>query len=331
MPRRPRLFIPGAIYHVYCRVARGEFVFDDPLEAEAWVAAVREVRNLHGWQVFAWALMGNHYHLVVKTGTVPLWRSMLQLQSNVAREFNKRHGYLGRLWQSRYRARVIDSQDYFRQSVSYVHLNPVEAKIVTDPADYEHCGHAEILGFEESRLIDVPAVLRGFDDGFAGNARDRYLSWIRQVAELRWIDRGIRELPWWKNAENLDEIASPQSHPGSRTFDDCPLEDDRVGLEVEALLSLFELHSGYTRGDLRSTLHPRKQVQARIEFATLAASRYGIRSTEIAEAIRKHPTTIARLIRRGLLTQLEDQSFRERIDNLDRRISQSARDTSGMP
>ena len=61
-----------------------------------------------------WALMGNHYHLVVKTGTVPLWRSMLRLQSDVARAFNKRHGYLGRLWQSRYRARVIDSQDYFR-------------------------------------------------------------------------------------------------------------------------------------------------------------------------------------------------------------------------
>lgn len=47
MPRHPRLFVPGATYLVYCRVARGEFVFDDPLEAEAFVSAVREVRDLH--------------------------------------------------------------------------------------------------------------------------------------------------------------------------------------------------------------------------------------------------------------------------------------------
>ena len=56
MPRHPRLFITGATYHVYCRVTRGEFVFDDPFEAEEFVSAVREVRDLHGWQIFAWTL-----------------------------------------------------------------------------------------------------------------------------------------------------------------------------------------------------------------------------------------------------------------------------------
>jgi REP element-mobilizing transposase RayT len=54
MPRRPRLFVPGAIYHVYCRVARGEFVFDDGREADEFVEAVREVRDLDGWEVLAW-------------------------------------------------------------------------------------------------------------------------------------------------------------------------------------------------------------------------------------------------------------------------------------
>ena len=48
MPRHPRLFMPEATYHVYCRVTRGEFVFDDPIEAEEFVSAVREVRDLHG-------------------------------------------------------------------------------------------------------------------------------------------------------------------------------------------------------------------------------------------------------------------------------------------
>ncbi len=96
------------------------------------------------------------------------------------------------------------------------------------------------------------------------------------------------------------------------------------------LISLFELHSEYTREALRSTLYQGEQVQSRLEFSTLAASRFGIRSTEIADSIQKHPTTIARLIRRGLLKQLEDHSFRERIDNLDRQISQSVRENPKM-
>lgn len=330
MPRHPRLFVPGATYHVYCRVARGEFVFDDPIEADAFVSAVREVRDLDGWRILAWALLSNHYHLVVKTDRLPLWRSMLRLQSDIARGFNRRHRYLGRLWQSRYRARLIDSQDYFRQAVSYVHLNPVAANIVSDPADYRRCGHSEILGIEEPVLIDVPAVLRGFDDGLADNPRDRYLSWIRQIAELRWIDQGIRKLPWWKSADHLDEIASPLTHPKARTFDGLSFEDERVGIAIEDFIRFFERHSGYIIQDLRSSLRRPMHVQARIEFATLAAARHGIRSTEIADSFQKHPTTIARLIRRGLRRLLEDRSFRDRIDSLDRQISRSARDEPGM-
>ena len=60
MPRRPRLFVPGAIYHVYCRVARGEFVFDEHDEAVEFIETLREVRDLDGLTIFAWCLMGNH-------------------------------------------------------------------------------------------------------------------------------------------------------------------------------------------------------------------------------------------------------------------------------
>ena len=185
MPRKPRLFVSGATYHLYSRVARGEFVFDDPRESEEFVEAVRQIGDLHGWRMLAWCLMGNHYHLVVKTGTVPLWRSMQRLQSKVARDFNRRQRYLGRLWQSRYRARIIDTTDYFRQVVSYVHLNPVAAGIVDDPIDYPNSGHREIVGHRRPRLIDIPSVLVGFDDGPGSTACENYLAWVRAVAEAR--------------------------------------------------------------------------------------------------------------------------------------------------
>lgn len=155
MPRHPHLFIPGATYHVYYRVARGEFVFNDDHEAIEFVETVREVRDLDGWSVLAWCLMGNHYHLVVKTRNVDLWRSMARLQGRFSRAHNRRHRYLGRLWQSRYRARVVDTNEYYRQVIAYVHLNPVSAGIANDPGDYVHSGHREIIGACNPHLIDL--------------------------------------------------------------------------------------------------------------------------------------------------------------------------------
>ena len=76
MPRHPRLFVPGAIYHVYCRVARGDIVFDNDFEATEFVEVLRKVRDLDGWTVFAWCVMRNHYHLVLRTRVVDQWRSL---------------------------------------------------------------------------------------------------------------------------------------------------------------------------------------------------------------------------------------------------------------
>ena len=107
MARSPRLFILGAIYHVYCRTARGEMVFADPDHAAEFVEIVADVKRLHGFEIFAWCLMGNHYHLVIRTHQTPLWRSMARIQCRVAREHNRRRRLLGRLWQSRYKARIV--------------------------------------------------------------------------------------------------------------------------------------------------------------------------------------------------------------------------------
>ena len=123
MPRHPRLFLPGAIYHVYCRIARGEFVFDDHNEAAKFVEHLRTVRDLDGWTIFAWCLMGDHYHLVLKTGEIALWRSMARLQGSFSRGFNRRHRYLGRLWQSRYRAKRLPGPTLVRICRSYTAIH----------------------------------------------------------------------------------------------------------------------------------------------------------------------------------------------------------------
>ncbi len=122
---------------------------------------------------------------------------------------------------------------------------------------------------------------------------------------------------------------STRSHPHSVTRSPEPTITGRsmmIGLGSRLRTSLlFEYHSGHTIKDLRSSLRRPGHVQARIELATLAAARFELRSTDIARAIQKHPTSVARWISIGLRKQVEDSAFRERIDLLDRRISRSAR------
>jgi REP element-mobilizing transposase RayT len=324
MPRKPRLFVPGATYHVYCRVARGEFAFDEPLEAEQFVEQTRKVRDLDEWRILAWCLMGNHYHLVVKTGLVPLWRSMLRLQARVARGFNRRRRYLGRLWQSRYRARIIDSNDSFRQVVSYVHLNPVAAGVVSDPADYEDSGHREIVGRGPVRLIDVPSVLIGFEDGHGDRALQNYCTWIRGVAEAKWVDRKTEDLPWWKSARDRDEIAAPDEHPEAETHDGRSIDDDRINCTLPEFVQLFERFAGHEIEALASPLKTRALVRGRVELTLLGVSRYGFRSSDIARILGKHPSSMTRWLNEGHSRERDDDAFRNRLRYLDRQISAAA-------
>ena len=330
MPRKPRLFVSGATYHVFSRVARGEFAFEDPYEAEEFVETVRHVGDLHDWRVLAWCLMGNHYHLVVKTGTIPLWRSMQSLQSTVAREFNRRRRYLGRLWQSRYRARIIDSQDYFRQVVSYVHLNPVAAGIDNDPIDYPNCGHREIVGYRPPRLIDFPSVLIGFNEGPRPAARESYLTWIRAVAEARWLAKGLEELPWWKDARDADETAEHETHPQATTFNGESLNNDRPSIDLSDFAPLFERFSGHPIADLSSPLRTPELTRGRVELTTLAVTRIRIRSSDIANLIDKHRSSMTRWLKIGLRRLRDDRGFRLHLDLLDRKISSAARDNASM-
>ena len=147
MPRRVRVFVSGAVYHVYCRVARGEPVFSEAREAAALVGVIHEVTREHSLTVLAWCVMATHYHLAVRVGRVPLWRSMRLIQGRFARSYNRRHRLLGPFWQGRYKAIVVPDQRYLQQLIAYIHLNPVTAKkVVTDPARYRWSGHGELLG-----------------------------------------------------------------------------------------------------------------------------------------------------------------------------------------
>jgi putative transposase len=92
MPRRPRIFVEGGIYHVYNRFARGAGVLREGDEAERFLDLLRKTRDRDGLTIFAWALMSNHYHLALRSGPVPLSRTVGYVQSRFGQ------GYIGTRW-----------------------------------------------------------------------------------------------------------------------------------------------------------------------------------------------------------------------------------------
>jgi REP element-mobilizing transposase RayT len=294
MARSPRLFLPGAIYHVYCRTARGEMVFSDRDHAAEFVEIVADVKRLHDFEVFAWCLMGNHYHLVIRTHQTPLWRSMARIQCRVAREHNRRHGILGRLWQSRYKARIVREEDYYRQLLAYVHLNPVSAGIVKDPANHQWSGHAALIGRARPRLVDIPAALVGFGPSIS-TAREVYLDHVRVVAEARWLDAAIRKLPWWVKVANDDQIVEPEDADDAIDYRGKPLACSAGhGIDLNHAAALICEATGLQISDLSGRSRTADVAKARRALAVIAVDHLEFSVADVARLLQKHPGSVSR-------------------------------------
>ena len=204
MGRKPRVFIEGGVYHVYCRTAHGERAFDDPDEAAAFVEVLLETKERDGFLVYAWCLMPNHYHLALRTTRVPLWRSMATINVRVSKGYNRRKQLLGPLWQTRYRARIVLDQRYLEQLILYIHLNPVAAGLVEEPSDYSWSGHLELLGKKKAGLVDVDDSLLSFAKRRA-TARKAYSNRLTAAMASDWVLGEPGELPWWRRRMEKDE------------------------------------------------------------------------------------------------------------------------------
>ena len=149
MPRGPRLDAPDTLHHVIARgIDRGTIFHDDvdPADFVDRLARLATPRHLH---VYAWALLTNHLHLLVRTAGVPLSRSMQRLLGGYASAFNARHDRVGYLFQNRFKSIVAEEEPYFLELLRYIHLNPVRAHLVADldALDrYPWTGHAALLG-----------------------------------------------------------------------------------------------------------------------------------------------------------------------------------------
>jgi REP element-mobilizing transposase RayT len=131
MPRQPRIEYPGAIYHIMSRGDRGEDIFVDDVDRQDFLRTLAETCLKTGFQIHAYCLMRNHFHLVVETPNGNLVAGMRWLLSTYTIRLNARHKLSGHVFSGRYKALSIEgSGGYLRTACDYVHLNPVRAGLL---------------------------------------------------------------------------------------------------------------------------------------------------------------------------------------------------------
>jgi REP element-mobilizing transposase RayT len=146
MARPLRLEYPGAVYHLTSRGnARAEIFLDDA-DRESFLRVLGSVVERFAWRLYAYCLMGNHYHLLAETPVPNLSRGMRRLNGVYTQRFNRRHGRAGHVLQGRFNSIVVERERYLLELTRYIALNPVRAGIVRSPGDWRWSSYRATAG-----------------------------------------------------------------------------------------------------------------------------------------------------------------------------------------
>lgn len=159
MPRHARKRSEFNVYHIFARGAGKQIIFEDNRDRRAYLDALaKHAAEAHA-SIYAWCLMDNHVHLLVKTDASSPSAMMQRLNAHYATIFNKRHERVGPLFQGRFGSEPVDSDRYLMTVVRYIHKNP-EAAGLSKMADYPWSSYREFIGLP--RIANTAFVLSVF-------------------------------------------------------------------------------------------------------------------------------------------------------------------------
>jgi len=182
MPRTARLDAPGVLHHIIIRGIERRVIFRDDFDRENFLERLSRLVPETQTICYAWAFMSNHFHLLLRTGLVPIAVLMRRLLTGYAVYFNRRHRRYGHLFQNRYKSILCQEDLYLMELVRYIHLNPLRAGLVSDLNDlgrYSYSGHGVLMGKIENDWQDIESVLKMFDKK-SGPARREYNAFVKK-------------------------------------------------------------------------------------------------------------------------------------------------------
>ena len=286
MARPLRLEYDGALYHVTSRGNEKKPIFRDEIDRNIFLDILNTVNRRYNWICHAYCLMNNHYHIVIETPDGNLSKGMRQLNGVYTQAFNKRHHRVGHIFQGRYKAILIQKDSHLLEVCRYVVLNPVRAKAVKNPEQWEWSSYRATAGLEKSHsCLTADWVLSQFGSK-TGLARQRYKEFVKA---------GIGEEPIWSNLKG-------QILLGEDTFIEKFMNylKGREGVREIPKRQRYINRPSLDRLFERDALRNKQKRDKEIAEAT---ERYGYSQKEVADYFGMHYSTISRLIRKETISK----------------------------
>jgi REP element-mobilizing transposase RayT len=183
MPRKARAELESGVYHVFARGNRKQEIYVDDADRLRYLRMLQQVIERMEWLCMSYCLMGNHVHMLIETQTANLGAGMHCLQGKYAQYFNRRHGFVGHLFQDRYDERPQKSDPQLWQTARYIALNPVVAGLCLTPTDYPWSSHAAVVA---GRAPDWVAAdrLESYFGSQGGEGLQRFIDFVDLPGEL---------------------------------------------------------------------------------------------------------------------------------------------------
>ena len=319
MPRGARLDAPGALHHVMVRGIEQMAIVVDDGDREDFLDRVARAAAMTGTTIYAWALMTNHAHFLLRSGEAGLPVFMRKLLTGYSVSFNHRHHRSGHLFQNRYKSILCEEEPYFVKLVSYIHLNPLRAGLVGTLEElerYRWSGHAVVMGFAERPWQDTQYLLEQFGST-AGRARKAYLEFVRSqslLGQLPELTGGglVRSAGGWSEVRSMRQRGERQFSDerilGSGEFVEAVLGEVDEGMkamvpvasrhgEAEAILSCRCEEEGLSLIALQSGSRSRGYTRVRRELASRFVLDLGLSHADAARLLGISRSAVSQMFR----------------------------------
>jgi putative transposase len=321
MPRKARIDAPGALHHIICRGIEGRSIFISDVDRDDFVERLAQIVPETETSCLAWALIPNHFHLLLRTGDTPISTIMRRLLTGYAVSFNHRHHRQGRLFQNRYKSILCQQETYLLELVRYIHLNPLRAGIVDSIKSldaYAYSGHSRLIGTIKDEWQAVAEVLAFFNGNRKG-ALARYRRFLQDgISQGKRSDLTggglVRSTGGWMELKSKrgmdphlkgDERILGDSEFVKKVLANAQEELDHryrmaaAGFSLDRVIRLIAEHFDM---DAKSIYSPGKQpqrVKARSVAVYLAVRQLGMVGTEIGKQLGMSQSAVSRAVARG--------------------------------
>ena len=321
MPRKSRIDTAGALHHIMVRGIEGCKIFQNDADRDNFLERFGGILSETKTSCYAWALIPNHFHLLLRTGPVPISTIMRRLLTGYAIWFNRRHRRYGHLFQNRFKSILCQEDSYLLDLVRYIHLNPLRAGIVKNLDElgrYAYCGHSAAMGKVKREWQDTESVLGMFGEQW-GAARRAYKSYVEKgIEEGKRYDltgggllrsaggwEGVKALRGNKVYQRNDERILGDGDFVGRVLASAEEEMERHyallahGLDLDEIAARVSQELGIKKEDVYAKGRYHKIVEARSLLCYWAVRELGISMSTLAQKLGISITSISVSVSRG--------------------------------